>query len=101
MESLLFEEAHLDVETDSFNALMHLCASLPISSIKHIPRSCRPLLAQTLAREFRYAHQKGLWGFARVHIFAKAVLRLPPRGRKKKRLLMHTLLTQRLTLWPH
>lgn len=97
-ESLQFQESH-QVEAESFNALMHQATTLPTTSIKHIPRSCRPALAQIWAKEFRHACQKGLWGFARIHIFAKSVLCLPPRRKKKNRELVHTLLSRRLSQW--
>ena len=41
----------------------------------------------------------GLWGFARVLIFPKLVLRSPPRAGRKKRHLVGAMLQDRLQQW--
>ena len=99
VEDLHFDVAHSEFEQASFDTLLSHCATLPCVSVRHIPRSCRPLLADVLAREFSYAHQHGIWGYARVHIFAKAVLWAPAYRKKKKRLLLYSILNHRLLQW--
>lgn len=99
MEVLHFNEDHHDSESASFEALMDSCMTLPVPTVKHIPRSCRPLLAQTLAKEFSHAG-RCLWGFARLYVFAKLTLSPPPLGRgKRKRNPPHSVITKRLTAW--
>ena len=56
-------------------------------------------MAEVLSSEFNYAGQEGLWGFARLFLFAKAVLRSPPRGGKKKRYVVSATLSSRLHQW--
>ena len=59
-----------------------------VDTVSHIPRSVRPLLAQVLAGELHHACSDGLWGFTRLFLFAKSVLRLPE---ERKRDLPSTL----------
>ena len=63
-ESLHFDEDSKEYEMASFNMLMNTCMTLPLTTVKHIPRSCRPLLAQILSQEFARANRDSLWGFA-------------------------------------
>ena len=70
-----------------FQSLMDEISTLSVNIVCHVPRNVRPLLAQVLSVEFNHACQEGLWGFARLFLFAKAVLRSPPRGGKKKDML--------------
>ena len=86
-------------ETDLFQALMTEVATLPVTTICHVPCSVRALLAQVLAAEFNHAIRHRLWGFARIFIFAKAVLRAPARGGKKKRHVVSDAIKSRLHLW--
>ena len=73
--------------------------TLPVSTIVHIPKKVRPLLAQVFSSEFRHARFDGLWGFARLFLLAKAVLRSPPRGGRKKRFVVASLIQTRLRRW--
>ena len=73
--------------------------TLPVSTITHIPRKVRPLVAQVLTAELRHACQNGLWGFVRLSLLPKAVLRTPPRGGKKKWYVVGVLLSSRLRRW--
>ena len=68
----------------------------PISTILHVPRSVRPLLAETLVTELRRACSHNVWGT--VHL-PKAILHSPPVSVKKKRVVMATLISQRLKPW--
>ena len=99
VESQQFDAAHSAVESDSFHALMHRYTFIPISSVKHMPRSCQPLLAQVLSSELKYARLKGIWGFTRLHIFAKLVLSTPPNQKKKGRIQLHSTLRHQLLKW--
>ena len=74
-------------------------ATLPVTTICHVPYNVRALLAQVLATEFNHAIHHSLWGFARIFIFAKAVLRAPARGGKKKRHVVSDAIKSRLHLW--
>ena len=76
---------HLQQEFILFQALMNEIITLPITTTCHIPRSVRPLFAEVLAKELRHAKYDGVWGFARLFLLPKAVLRCPSRGGKKKR----------------
>ena len=86
-------------ETVLFQALMNEIITLPVTTVVHIPRSVRPLLAQVLSSELSHACLHGIWGFARFHLFAKAVLRCSPRGGRKKRLVVKSILLTRLKRW--
>ena len=78
---------------------MNEIMTLHVDTVSHIPRSVRPLLAQILTVELRHACSDGLWRFSRFFLFAKAVLHLPHRGGRKKRLVIHSLLTSCLHHW--
>ena len=67
-------------ETAIFHALMDEICTLNVNSVCHVPWSTRRSLAQVLSAEFSHACHDGLWGFAWLFVFAKAVLRSPPRG---------------------
>ena len=66
-----------------FDALMKEVSTLPVKTVGHTPRSVRTKLGEILATEFKNATHHGIWGFARLFMFAKAVLRCPPKGGKK------------------
>ena len=70
-------------ESFLFDALMIEISALPVKTIGHIPQSVRPKLAEVLAVEFRNAIYYGIWGFARLFMLAKAVLRCPQREERK------------------
>ena len=72
---------------------------LPVHTVRHVPRMTRPLLASVLCREFSLSVHHGLWGFARVLMFPKLVLRSLPRAGRKKRHLVGPLLRDRLQQW--
>jgi len=81
------------------SAVMDDILSLPVSTITHIPRAVRPRLAEVLTAELRNGHSAGPWGVVRLWLFAKAVLRVPPRGGRKKRYVVKALLASRLERW--
>ena len=82
-----------------FAAIMDEIVTLPVSTIGYVPRRVRPLLAEVLSAECRHARLDGLWGFVRLSLLAKAKLRAPPRGGKKKQYVVGALITARLHRW--
>ena len=82
-----------------FETSMQEISLLPVKCIGLIPFSDRPAVAETLATEFRNATHHGLWSYARLHMFPKAVLRCPPRRGKKKRVIVKVMLLSQLELW--
>ena len=82
-----------------FSSLMNEIITLSVSTISHIPRKVRPLLAQVFCNELQHAHLDGIWGFARLFLLPKAVLRPPPRGGRKKRYVVAGLIIERLHRW--
>ena len=86
-------------ESEIFVAFIEEVISMPVNTVCRIPQSVRPLLAQVLSSELKHACYDGLWGFARLHMFAKAALRSPPQGAKRKRYVVSALLKSRLQQW--
>ena len=82
-----------------FEAVMDDIVSLPVQTIAHISKSVRPLLAEVLMNEPRHAQYGGIWGFVRLFAFAKATLRLPPRGGRRKRCVVSSLISSPLRRW--
>ena len=85
--------------SDVFSSAMNEIIGLPVQIVAHVPKSVRRLLAEVLAGEFYHAHSNGLSDFLRLSAFAKAVLRLPPQGGRKKRVVINSLLAARLRQW--
>ena len=74
-------------ESEICTAVMSEVACLSINTVLHIPSSIYPMLAHVLSFEFRSVYSFGMWGFAHLHLFAKAVLRsMPCRGKRKSML---------------
>ena len=71
----------------------------PIQTVLHVPCSVRPLLAETLATELHQACSHNVWGTVCLHLLPKAILCSPPVSVKKKRVVMATLISQRLKRW--
>jgi len=67
----------------------------PVRTIAHVPHSICPLLF--LSVELRKACSS-VWGFARLFMFAKAVLRIPVNN-QRHRFVMYSILLDRLHLW--
>ncbi|XP_062510283.1 uncharacterized protein LOC134186046 [Corticium candelabrum] len=88
-----------DCESTLFSSLMNEIISLPVTTVMHIPHSARSELAEVFAAELKHASVDGLWGFARFFLFSKAVLRCPPRGGKKKQVIVKTILLSRIRRW--
>ena len=86
-------------ETRIFDTFMTTLFCLPVHTVCHVPQMVRPLLASALCHEFSISLNHGLWGFARVLIFSKLVLRSPPRVSRKKCYLVGTLLWDQLQQW--
>ena len=72
---------------------------LPVGTVAHVPRAARPLLAEALTACLRDARTSGLWGFARLMMFAKCALRSPPRGDRQKRHVVKASILSRLRRW--
>ena len=88
--------APLSDESIIFNSVLEEICSLPAHTVSHIPRSVTPLFATVLAAELYNADIHGIWGFVRFSMLAKCVLRCPPREKKKKRVVISSLLSSRL-----
>ena len=73
--------------------------TLPVPTISHVPRKARPLLSHVLTTELRHARQDGLGGFVRLSLIAKATLRTPPRGGRRKRYAAAAHIATRLRRW--
>ena len=82
-----------------FSSVMCEIFTLPVSTISHVPRKVRPFLAQVITTELQHAHLDGLWGFTRLSLFPKAVLRPPSRGGRKKRYAVDALIVSRIRRW--
>ena len=72
--TLSLDDEFFGLEVLICSAVLEEALTLPISTIAHIPRSVRPLLATVIAAELRHAHSGNTWGFVRLQLFAKAVL---------------------------
>ena len=83
----------------AFASLMEEIALLPVGTVAHVPRATRPLLAEVLTICLRDARTAGLWGFARLMMFAKGILRSPPRGGRQKRHVVKASILSRLHRW--
>ena len=77
---------------------MNYVMTCPVSTVVHIPRSVRPLLARVLSTEFRNAISS-VWGFMRLFLFAKLALRMPPLRQCRRRFILAFILLDRLHLW--
>ena len=73
--------------------------TLPVGTVAHVPRAARTILASVLADCLRAARNEGLWGFVRLMLLAKATLRSPPRGGRKKRYAVGASIVARLKRW--
>ena len=97
--TLSLDDEFLGLEVHICSAILEEALTLPISTIAHISRSAKPLLATVLAAELHYAHFGNIWGFVRLQLFAKAVLRPPPWEVKKRRYEIKSLIVDRLQHW--
>ena len=83
----------------AFPSLMEEIVLLPVGTVPHVPLAARPLLAEALTSCLRDARTSGLWGVARLMMFAKCVLRSPPRGGQQKRHVVKASILSRLRWW--
>jgi len=83
----------------AFQAIMEEVVLLPVGTVVHVPRAARPLLSEALTGCLREARTGGLWGFVRLMLLAKAVLRSPPRGGRRKRHVVKATIIGRLRRW--
>ena len=65
-------------EPDVFQAIMEEIATLQLGYLCLSYSCVRPLLSDVLSSELQQAINCNLWGFVRLSLFAKAVLRTPP-----------------------
>ena len=72
-------------DDQAFQAIMEEIATLPVGTVTHVPRAVCSTLAVVLSDYLRAARVEGIWGFVRLSMLAKAVLRSPPRGGRRKR----------------
>ena len=89
-------EFHNSPEHQAFTALMEEIVVSPISTISHVPRSVRLLLAKTLTSELHLACSGNVWGAIRLQLFAKVVLHAPPVNARKRHLVVASLISNRL-----
>ena len=82
-----------------FSSFMHDIIALPVSTISHVPRKVRPLLAQVISTELHHARVNGLWRFICLSLLLRAVLRPPLRGGKKKLYVVDVLISSCLHCW--
>ena len=97
--ALGLEGKYKHLENSIVSAILEETLTTPVSTIAHIPRSVRPLLATVVATELRHAHSGNIWGFVRLQLFAKAVLRSPLRGGRRRRYVVQSLISDRLHRW--
>ena len=83
-------------ENGVFEAVMDDIGSLPVQIIAHVSKSVRTLVVEVLMNELKHAQYDGIWGFVRLFAFAKETLRLPLRGRRRKRCAVSSLISSRL-----
>ena len=95
--------AHLTQPTaddaQAFEAIMEEIATLPVGTVAHVPRAVRTQLATVLTDCLQAARNEGLWGFVRLMLLAKSVLRSPPRGGRKKRYVVSACIGARIRRW--
>ena len=87
------------MESEVLNVLLDHVMVCPVSTISHVPRSVRPLLAHVLSIEFQKACSS-VWGFVRLFLFAKVVLRTPGgQPNHRRRFVISSILLDRLHMW--
>ena len=86
------------MESEVLTFMMDHVMVCPVNTIAHVPRSIRPLLARVLSVELRKACSS-VWGFVRLTMFAKAVLRIPATNSQRRRFVMSSVLLDRLHIW--
>ena len=86
-------------DDQAFQAIMEEIATLPVGTVTHVPRAVRSTLAAVLSDCLRAARVEGIWGFVRLSMLAKAVLRSPPRGGRRKRYVVSACIAARLRRW--
>ena len=95
--ALSLQESSADGE--AVQAIMDEIVTLPVGTVTHVPRAARAILASVLADSFRAARSEGLWGFVRLMLLAKATLRSPTRGGRKKRYAVGASIVARHKRW--
>jgi len=87
------------MESEVLNVLLDHVMVCPVSTISHVPRSVQPLLAHVLSIEFQKACSS-VWGFVRLFLFAKVVLRTPGgQSNHRRRFVISSVLLDRLHMW--
>ena len=89
----------LPYEADCVHAILNSCLVTRTATVTHIPRSCRPLVAELFLQELRNANKNNLQGGVRLLLFAKSTLRSPRKGGKRRRFIVSSLITKRLQQW--
>jgi len=87
-----------DMESNVLRVLLNHVMVCPINIISHIPRSAHPLLAHVLSTELRKACSS-VWGFVRLLMFAKAVLRTPCQSHHHRHFVIGSALLDFLHVW--
>jgi len=87
------------MESEVLNVLLDHVMICSVTTVSHIPRSVRPLLAHVLSIEFQKACTS-VWGFVRLFIFAKVVLYVPSNhSNRRRRCVISSVLLDRLHMW--
>ena len=79
------------MESEVFTFMMDHVMVCPVSTIAHVPRSVRPLLARILSVELHKACSS-VWAFVLLTMFTKAVLRIPGTNSHCRRFVMSSVL---------
>ena len=69
------------------------------TTVRHIPKSCRPLFDQILSQEIKVANTNDIWGMVRLHLLTKLTLGSPPRGGKRRQFNVSATINRRLNYW--
>jgi len=86
------------IESNVLSVLLNHVMICPVTTISYIPHTVRPLLAHVLSAELRKACSS-VWGFVRLLMFAKAVLRTPCQSYHRRRFVIGSTLLDRLHVW--
>ena len=96
--NMQLQDKYHSMEKECVNSIMESCFTMQTCTISHVPKSCRPSLAKILKNELKKACTN-IWGAIRLCMFAKAVLRLPPRGGKRHRHILSSTIQKRIDRW--
>ena len=97
--NLGLDATQLNSEKSFVDNLLEEVMLKPVTTISHVPRSIRPLLAEIMSQELRHASSGNIWGCIRLLMLPKATLGLPPRDSKTSHISIISLIRKRLLSW--